>query len=122
MLEELIHPIQTSFVKDPSILDNICTFWEAITLARLEGQDLAILLLDFEKAYDRVHWGFLKDGFSARGVCSTSRIDSKCHMVREPWHLGHVELMNTKLEKQVLEYPWSADATKTSTFGCMLSY
>ena len=31
MLDSLIHPTQTGFVKDRSILDNIFTFWEAVS-------------------------------------------------------------------------------------------
>ena len=60
MLDSLIHPTQTGFVKERSILDNIFTFWEAVSLARLRGEPLAVLLLDFEKAYDRVDWAFLE--------------------------------------------------------------
>ena len=56
----LIHPTQTGFVKERSILGNIFTFLEAVALVRLHDDDLAILLLDFEKAYDRVDWGFLE--------------------------------------------------------------
>ena len=44
-----------------SILDNILIFWEAVSLARLRGTPLAILLLDFEKAYDQVDWSFLEE-------------------------------------------------------------
>ena len=33
MLDSLIHPTRTSFVKDCSILDNIFIFWEAVLLA-----------------------------------------------------------------------------------------
>ena len=61
MLETLIHPTQTGFVKGRSILDNIFTFWEAVSLARKRREPLAVLLLDFEKAYDWVDWAFLKD-------------------------------------------------------------
>ena len=76
---ELIHATQIGFVKERSILDNIFTFWEATTLARLLGEDFVILLLDFEKAYDRVDWSFLERtmlrlGFEAtwiRGVASS---------------------------------------------------
>ena len=69
MLGRLIHDTQTGFVKERSILDNIFTFWEAVSLARLRGEPTPILLLVFEKAYDRVDWGFLevtmlKMGFS----------------------------------------------------------
>ncbi|KAI5075908.1 hypothetical protein GOP47_0009984 [Adiantum capillus-veneris] len=60
MLDFLIHPTHTGFVKDRSILDNIFTFWEAVSLARLRGEFLVVLLLDFEKAYDHVDWAFLK--------------------------------------------------------------
>ena len=61
MLDSLIHATQTGFVKERSILDNIFTFWEAVSLARLAESPLAVLLLDFEKAYDRVDWGFLEE-------------------------------------------------------------
>ncbi|MCO5550115.1 hypothetical protein L7F22_003595 [Adiantum nelumboides] len=59
-LEDLIHATQIGFVKEHSILDNMFTFWEASALARLIREDLAILLLNSEKAYDRVDWGFLE--------------------------------------------------------------
>ena len=67
MLETLIHPTQTGFVKGRSILDNIFTFWEAVSLARMRGEPLAVLLLDFEKAYDRVDWAFLEDAMACMG-------------------------------------------------------
>ncbi|MCO5556690.1 hypothetical protein L7F22_010241 [Adiantum nelumboides] len=50
----------TSFVLDRSILDNVVTFYEAVEWARQTGQPTTIMLLDFEKAYDRVDWGFLE--------------------------------------------------------------
>ncbi|MCO5558694.1 hypothetical protein L7F22_012280 [Adiantum nelumboides] len=59
-LPDLIHSSQTGFVHDRSILDNVVTFYEAVEWARQTGQPTAIMLLDFEKAYDRVDWGFLE--------------------------------------------------------------
>ena len=59
-LPRLIHTSQTGFIKERSILDNIFVFWEAVAVAKKTKQDLAILLLDFEKAYDRVDWSFLE--------------------------------------------------------------
>ena len=53
VLPLIIHPSQTRFIKERSILDNIFTFW-------ITNQDLAVILLDFEKAYDRVDWIFLE--------------------------------------------------------------
>ena len=60
LLPHLIHASQTGFIKERSILDNIFTFWETTALAHRSQQDLAIILLDFEKAYDKVDWGFLE--------------------------------------------------------------
>ena len=60
MLESLIHPTQTGFIKDRNILDNIFTFWEVVLLALMRDESMAVLLLDFEKAYDRVDWAFLE--------------------------------------------------------------
>ena len=54
LLLDLIHDTQTGFVHDRRILNNIFTFLEATEWAQHSGQHLAILLLDFEKAYDRV--------------------------------------------------------------------
>ncbi|MCO5550826.1 hypothetical protein L7F22_004319 [Adiantum nelumboides] len=59
-LPDWIHSSQTGFVQDRSILDNVVTFYEAVEWVRQTGQLTAIMLLDFEKAYDRVDWGFLE--------------------------------------------------------------
>ena len=67
LLPDLIHDTQTGFVQDRSILDNIFTFSEATEWAQHSGQHLAILLLDFEKAYDRVDWSFLEGTLSRFG-------------------------------------------------------
>ncbi|MCO5609406.1 hypothetical protein L7F22_063632 [Adiantum nelumboides] len=50
-----------------SILDNVVTFYEAVEWARQTEQPIAIMLLDFEKAYDRVDWGFLQGTLSRLG-------------------------------------------------------
>jgi hypothetical protein len=59
-LPDIIHNTQTGFLQDRSILDNIFLFWEAVAISQEIKEDLAILLLDFEKAYDRVDWSFLR--------------------------------------------------------------
>ena len=74
----VIHPSQTGFIRERSILDNVYTFWESTALAAKSNQKLAIVMLDFEKAYDRVYWEFLQGvldrfGFSKewiRGISS----------------------------------------------------
>ena len=50
---------QTGFIGERSIFDNLFIFWESMAAARHSHESLAIILLDFEKAYDRVDWDFL---------------------------------------------------------------
>jgi hypothetical protein len=58
-LSHIIRPNQTGFVEGRSILDNIFMAQEALGWAEESDQDLVLLLLDFEKAFDRIEWGFL---------------------------------------------------------------
>ncbi|MCO5559170.1 hypothetical protein L7F22_012764 [Adiantum nelumboides] len=67
-LPDLIHLSQTGFVQDCSFLDNVVTFYDAVEWARQTGsQPTAIMLLDFEKAYNRVEWDFLEGTLSRMG-------------------------------------------------------
>ncbi len=42
-----------------NILDNTFLAQEALDWAEESDQDLVLLLLDFEKAFDRIEWGFV---------------------------------------------------------------
>lgn len=69
----LIHGSETSFIQDCCILDNVFTFYATVAWARTSKQPLAVLLLDFEKAYDRVDLDFLEGtlqrlGFPTRWI------------------------------------------------------
>ncbi len=44
---------------------------EALVWALESGQDLVLLLLDFEKTFDRIKWGFLFPTLSKLGFCLT---------------------------------------------------
>ncbi|MCO5614512.1 hypothetical protein L7F22_068795 [Adiantum nelumboides] len=66
-LPDLIHTSQTGFVQDRRILDILFCFHRAMDWARTSSTPLAILLLDFEKAYDRVDWGFLEGSLDRMG-------------------------------------------------------
>lgn len=59
MLPSLIQPSQTGFVPKRNILNNIFAAEESIEWAVESKQDLVLMLLDFEKAFDRVNWSFL---------------------------------------------------------------
>jgi len=58
-LTEIIKPNQTGFVEGRSILDNVFMAQEGLGWAEENNQDLVLLLLDFEKAFDRIKWDFL---------------------------------------------------------------
>jgi hypothetical protein len=53
-LTEVIRPNQTGFVEGRSILDNVFMAQENLGWAEESNQDLVLLLLDFEKAFDRI--------------------------------------------------------------------
>lgn len=59
LLHHWILPSQTGFVPNMCILDNIFLAFEAMEWTLENKQELSMLLLDFEKAYDRVNWTFL---------------------------------------------------------------
>ncbi|MCO5579239.1 hypothetical protein L7F22_033093 [Adiantum nelumboides] len=65
-LLDLIHSSQTGFVQDRRILDNVVTSMRQWSRCQTE-QPTAIMLLVFEKAYDRVDWGFLEGTLSRMG-------------------------------------------------------
>ena len=70
LLHNWILPSQTGFVPNRCILDNIFLAFEAIAWTRENQQDLSMLLLDFEKAYDRVNWTFLREVMAKLGFHS----------------------------------------------------
>jgi len=59
VLPHIIKPNHTGFVDGRSILNNAFMAQEALEWAEESDQDLILLLLDFEKAFDRIEWGFL---------------------------------------------------------------
>ena len=60
LLHNWILPSQTGFVPNRCILDNIFLAFETIAWTMESHQEITMLLLDFEKAYDRVNWTFLR--------------------------------------------------------------
>lgn len=71
LLHHWILPSQTGFVPNRCILDNIFLAFEAIEWTLENNQNLSMLLLDFEKAYDRVNWTFLRQTMTRMGFHPT---------------------------------------------------
>lgn len=71
MLHHWILPSQTGFVPNRCILDNIFLAFETLDWTLESNQKIIMLLLDFEKAYDRVSWSFLKQTMGRMGFEDT---------------------------------------------------
>jgi hypothetical protein len=69
MAEKLIHSNQTTFMKGRNIMSGILVLHEILHETKRKRQVGIILKLDFEKAYDKVKWGFLFECLAARGFC-----------------------------------------------------
>jgi hypothetical protein len=68
-LPSIIRPNQTGFVEGRCILDNAFLAQEAQDWAEESNQDLVLLLLDFEKVFDRIEWSFLFEALAKLGFC-----------------------------------------------------
>jgi hypothetical protein len=70
-LTHIIRPNQTGLVEGRSILDNVFMAQEALGWVEESEQDLVLLLLDFEKAFNRIEWGFLFTALAKLGFNGT---------------------------------------------------
>lgn len=67
LLQYWILPSQTGFVPNRCILDNVFLAFEAMEWTMENKQYLSMLLLDFEKTYDKVNWTLLRETMVTMG-------------------------------------------------------
>jgi exonuclease III len=66
----VISPNQTAFIKGRFILDGILALHEVVHEVKANREACILLKLDFEKAYDRVNWDFLREVLRCKGFDS----------------------------------------------------
>ena len=68
VLERITHPYQFAFLKGQFIHDGILALSEIIHEVKTRRHKGVFLKLDFQKAYDRLDWAFLRLVLERRGV------------------------------------------------------
>lgn len=67
LAKEVIGTDQTGFIKGRNILEGVVILHEVIHELRSKKKKGLILKIDFEKAYDKVHWDFLEEVMRGKG-------------------------------------------------------
>jgi hypothetical protein len=67
----ILHKAQSTFVQGRNIMNSILALHEVLRETKRKKQTGVVLKLDFEKAYDKVHWGFLLRCLKERGFSNT---------------------------------------------------
>jgi hypothetical protein len=70
-MKKIIHECQSAFIKGRFIADGIMLLQEILRDSKCKKQQGVILKIDFEKAYDKVNWGFLLDCCRQKGLSET---------------------------------------------------
>jgi hypothetical protein len=66
MANSLISETHTAFIRGRNILEGVVILHEVIhELKRIGGK--GVLKIDFEKAYDKVRWGFVREVLERKG-------------------------------------------------------
>jgi hypothetical protein len=68
VMECLTHPSQLAFLKGRYIYDGILALHEIIHEVKVRRLKGVFLKLDFQKAYDRLDWAFLRQALIRRGL------------------------------------------------------
>jgi hypothetical protein len=65
--DRIVRPSQTAFMRGRNILEGVIILHESIHELQRKKLDEIILMLDFEKAYDKVNWKFLQQAMHIKG-------------------------------------------------------
>ncbi|CAL1380726.1 unnamed protein product [Linum trigynum] len=98
LMPKLVAPTQSGFIKGRQTNDNIILLQETLhTLRSKKGKKGGLVIkIDLEKAYDRLHWSFLRDTLGEIGLPST-------------W----INRIMTCVEKNKMRISWNGELTST---------
>jgi Reverse transcriptase (RNA-dependent DNA polymerase) len=66
-MSQLVDPSQTVFLQGRYILDKILVAHEIIHYSKVHKEKDLVLIVNFEKAYNKVNWNFIKEILLERG-------------------------------------------------------
>jgi hypothetical protein len=92
----IIHRNQSAFLGGRNIMTNILAMHEILHETKRRREIGVVLKLDFEKAYDKVHWGYLMKCLETRGFC-----DMWCQWINKMLYQG---VVSVKLNDQIGPY------------------
>ena len=69
--QKVISPTQTAFLPGRNIMEGVVVLHETMHELHRKKQDGVILKIDFEKAYDKVKWSFIRQTLQMKGFSET---------------------------------------------------
>jgi hypothetical protein len=85
--KRLIHKSRSAFIQGRNIMNGVMALHEILHETKRRKEVGVLLKIDFEKAYDKVHWGFLVKCFKAIGFC-----DMWCSWLNQVLYNGTIAL------------------------------
>ena len=70
MLHKVIDSKQFAFLKNRGLMDSVVIANECLDEVKRKKEDCIVFKVDFEKAYDSVHWDYLDYMMEKLGLCS----------------------------------------------------
>ena len=89
VLNDILHHDQRGFIRGRYIGDNVMEIYSLIANAQVEDEEGMLLLLDIEKAFDSVSWGFLHKVMVTFGFP-----ESFCNWIRIVYREKEIRILN----------------------------
>jgi hypothetical protein len=84
---KVISPTQTAFLPGRNIMEGVVILHETIHELHRKKQSGVVFKIDFEKAYDKIRWTFVRQTLKLKGFC-----DRWCDWIEAFTQKGHVNI------------------------------